>query len=144
MIEWIKTQSLKISLVVNVLELILISGLIVYFVVLGKGIIINNVSNSTSNSTSNSYANSGSLSIGYIGGDYRGNWELQRYVGKGANEFEACNDCLQFLSTLDPVQFMNAKVVINKPYYYVIYPSIVSVQNETHKTKKIVNGKEIL
>ena len=140
MIEWIKTQSLKISVICNVLGIILITGLIVYFVVLGKGVIINNVSNSTSNSTSNSYANSGSMSVGYIGGDWKGNWEIKEYRGQGSNKFDSFNDCILFTKSLDPIQFMNTKIISNDVYYVVLYPEIVSVQKEDHKTKKIVNG----
>ena len=62
------------AIIVTLTSVVIAAGCVTYFVILGKGVNIDRSSHSTS--VSNSYANSGALSIGYIGGDYRGNWEI--------------------------------------------------------------------
>lgn len=115
------------------------AGCVTYFVVLGKGVNIDRSSHSTSNS--NSYANSGSMSIGYIGGDYRGNWDVAEF------DCNSTQSLYELLRSLDPVQFLAAKVV---PYqsdketnFKVYFPKIVSTSVEDHSTKRVVNGVEI-
>lgn len=132
----------RVLLAVTAVSLIIAASCVAYFIVLGKGISIDKSSHSTSES--NSYANSGSLSIGYIGGDYRGNWDIA--------EFD-CEDeakLYTLLRSLDPVQFVSAKVVHYITYsksvrysYKVYFPKIVSTAVEDHKVKRIINGVEV-
>jgi len=133
MIEFIKTQATKISIALNLLLIIAVIGLTVYFVVMKKGIVINQTH--ISNNTSNAYANSGSLSIGFIGSDYRGNWEIRTVTCDNERATH------EFLKTLDPIQFINAKVIFTSSNEFVIYyPAIVSVSKQNTETQKIVNG----
>lgn len=124
---------LKISFIVNVILALALAGVLVFFLS-GKGINIDKRSISTS--ISNSYASSGSFAVGYIGGDYRGNWKVK--VKSVANDANVINDAMNELS---PVQFMLTKIIIKDNSALIYYPVTATVEDE--KTKKIVNGIEV-
>lgn len=117
----------KVSFVCNFILTFIIAGLLTYFVILGKGITVDQ----TSVAISNSYASSGSFSIGYIGGDYRGNWIIEH------KDFSSGKDLIDILDSLSPLQFMNVQI----HGYTVFYPSIDTSFDETHD--KMINGKVI-
>lgn len=124
------------AIIVTLTSVVIAAGCVTYFVILGKGVNIDRSSHSTS--TSNSYANSGALSIGYIGGDYRGNWEIAEF------DCNSAGNLYELLRSLDPVQFLAAKVVrYSDSSFKVYFPKIVSTSVEDRKVKKIVNGVEI-
>jgi hypothetical protein len=123
-IEWIKTKAI-------IIMSIIIAGLILY-IVLGKGIVINKTYNNTSvsNATSNSMSYAGSMSIGFIGGQWQGNWVIKtkEYVPsfRGFDELEI----LEFLNSLNPIQYCYSKIIVMNNRYYIYYPDINKVVNE--------------
>jgi len=135
-IEWIKTKAIIIMLVI-------IAGLILY-IVLGKGIVINKTYNNTSvsNATSNSMSYAGSMSIGFIGGQWQGNWVIKTKIielnslslGDSGNEtmIKRSNQIQNFLNSLDPIQYCYSKIVLtpHQDYCYIYYPDISKVTNE--------------
>lgn len=134
MLSWIKS---KIIFIVLVLSLLANVGL--FALVVGKGIHISNSSTAISNSTSNSIAYSGSMSIGYIGGDYRGKWTIE------IKEFSTLQLMYEFIETLDPIQFLNCKIIEQrvhsgqntyKLYYPIITEKVREKKGETQISRK--------
>lgn len=108
----------------------------VYFII-GKGVHITH--NTISNSTSNSYANSGSLAVGYIGGDANGSWIIKEA------HFDYFDDALKFCNTLTPVQYCFAKIVFNSKAsmerrVIIIYPDITSDSKSKTQATTTTNG----
>lgn len=127
-----KSKLFITSILINILLLVLTIGMIFYFIVYKNGIVIDK----TITTISTSYSSSGSLAIGYIGGDYKGNWIIQE---QKCNSIE---NVYEVLCKLDPIQFINAKIIPTKNTsysYYVYYPCISSVIVK----KTIINGTEI-
>ena len=124
---------LKISFIANIILSLALAGVLVFFLS-GKGINIDKRSISTS--ISNSYASSGSFAVGYIGGDYRGNWTVR--VKSVVNDANAINDAM---NELNPVQFMLTKIIIKDNTAFIYYPVTATVEDS--KSKKIVNGVEV-
>jgi hypothetical protein len=134
-IEWIKT---KIIVILG----IIITGLVLY-IILGKGVVINKTYNNTSvsNATSNSMSYAGSMSIGFIGGQWQGSWIIKekiielpdisfKYSGE-ETMLQRSNVILTFLNSLDPIQYCYSKIVFtNHGYCFIYYPDINKVVNE--------------
>lgn len=126
----------KLSMILNAILVIALAGVLIFFLA-GKGINIDKRSISTS--ISNSYASSGSFAVGYIGGDYRGNWKVAiKSFDRGDDVVNKVND---FMNQLNPLQFTLAKMVVTDSYVSVYYPEIATAEDK--KTKKIVNGIEV-
>jgi len=134
--EWIKTKAI-------IIMSIIIVGLVLY-IVLGKGIVINKTYNNTSvsNATSNSMSYAGSMSIGFIGGQWQGNWIIKEKIielpdlSLGDSEYETIlkrsNKIQNFLNSLDPIQYCYSKIVLtpHHDYCFIYYPDINKVVNE--------------
>ena len=107
MFNWIKTQALKISVLINFVLIICCAAIISYFVVLGKGISIDRSSHSSSTSTSISSSSSGSIAIGFIGDSVKGS------VVEHTQSFATADDLSQFRQGLSVSQKLISNVTYN-------------------------------
>lgn len=134
MIEWLKT---KLILILGILLALSIAGNV--FLAL-KGLVINQYI--TTHSRSDSSANSASMSIGYIGGDARG--EMKITFKDFYSPLEPYGGIQDFLNTLDPIQFTLAKVICgNTVSCRVYYPEITPYKSTMTKGKEVTTYKEI-
>lgn len=138
MVEWLKT---KLIYILGILLALSIAGNVL---LVTKGVNIYNTDYITTTSRSDSIANSTSLSIGYIGGDARGEWKIKTKIFNLA--FSDNKKVEDFLNTLDPIQFAFAKVswvdTIDTVTCFVQYPEITPYKSEIREGKTITK-KEV-
>lgn len=139
MFNWIKTQALKISILVNFILIICCAAIISYFVVLGKGISIDRSSHSSSTSTSISSSSSGSIAIGFIGDSVKGS------VVEHTQSFATADDLSQFRQGLSVSQKLISNVTYNSldNRWYIFYSSFEDSKDVVTSVKKTENGKQV-
>lgn len=138
MLNWIKTQALKISLLINVILIITCMAGIAYFVVLGKGISIDRSSHSSSTSTSISSSSSGSIAIGFIGDSVKGT------IVEHVQTFANVDELSVFRQSLSVSQKLISNVTYNSldNKWYIFYSSFEDSKDVVTHMKKIENGRQ--
>lgn len=135
-VEWLKT---KLILILGILLALSIAGNV--FLAL-KGLVINQYI--TTHSRSDSSANSASMSIGYIGGSAQGEWKIKYKSFRDIHMHFLVDEVCIFLNTLDPIQFLSAKITyMDSADCVVYYPEITPYKSTMTKGKEVTTYKEI-
>lgn len=139
MFNWIKTQALKISILVNFILIIICAAIIAYFVVFGKGISIDRSSHSSSTSTSISSSSSGSIAIGFIGDSVKGS------VVEHVQSFTTFTDLSVFRQGLSVSQKLISNVTYNSldNRWYIFYSSFEDSKDVVTQTRKTEDNKQV-
>ena len=113
---------------------------------MGKGVTINQYTTNNSTSNSNSYASSAALNQTLVYDTFRsqGKWEVKEKVFRMFHMLDTTKTT-EFLNTLNPIQLMFTKIIVNQDALIVWYPEISDVKQvgAESKTNTTIDFKKI-
>ena len=134
MITWIKS---KLIWIVGIL--LIISLIVNFWFIAGKGITVNRNNYSTSSSISYANASSSSIGININGGSYYGNNQTVYDL----KQFSSLDEAMVFLNGQDEGSLYNKEIIIDDKKIYVLYRMVTKYETKKEVTKKTINGVEV-